>query len=75
MKFESVDDEGGKKSPDANRWVCPVSRKELGPGTKAVYIVPCGHAFAETAVREVGDSHTGCLTVSLHSLDDVRGLD
>ncbi|KAL8835709.1 MAG: hypothetical protein Q9170_003211 [Blastenia crenularia] len=33
--------------------VCPVSRKRLGPGVKAVYLVPCGHAFAESAVREM----------------------
>ncbi|CAZ81621.1 unnamed protein product [Tuber melanosporum] len=35
--------------------ICPVSRKELGPGTKAVYLVPCGHAFSESAVKEVGE--------------------
>ncbi|KAI1490916.1 Rtf2 RING-finger-domain-containing protein [Biscogniauxia mediterranea] len=32
---------------------CPVSMKELGAATKAVYIVPCGHVFAEVAMREV----------------------
>jgi len=41
--------------------ICPVSRKELGPGTKAVYLVPCGHAFSESAVKEVGGG--GCLKV------------
>ncbi|RPA99943.1 DUF602-domain-containing protein [Choiromyces venosus 120613-1] len=35
--------------------LCPVSRKELGPGAKAVYLVPCGHAFSESAVKEVGE--------------------
>ncbi|KAL8745341.1 MAG: hypothetical protein Q9184_007886 [Pyrenodesmia sp. 2 TL-2023] len=35
------------------RLVCPVSGKRLGPGVKAVYLVPCGHAFAESAVREM----------------------
>ncbi|CUS11305.1 unnamed protein product [Tuber aestivum] len=35
--------------------ICPVSRKELGPGVKAVYLVPCGHAFSESAVKEVGE--------------------
>ncbi|KAI4098344.1 MAG: hypothetical protein LQ339_006495 [Xanthoria mediterranea] len=35
------------------RLVCPVTGKRLGPGVKAVYLVPCGHAFAETAVREM----------------------
>ncbi|CRG89791.1 Protein RTF2 homolog [Talaromyces islandicus] len=35
------------------KWVCPVTRKQLGPGVRAVYIVPCGHVFAEEAVREM----------------------
>ncbi|KAF3905343.1 hypothetical protein AA313_de0205865 [Arthrobotrys entomopaga] len=34
-------------------WVCPITRKELGPGSHAVYLIPCGHAFAEAAVREI----------------------
>lgn len=41
---------------------CPVSMKELGAATKAVYIVPCGHVFAEVAMREVlaaTDAETG----------------
>ncbi|KAG9248795.1 Rtf2 RING-finger-domain-containing protein [Calycina marina] len=33
--------------------VCPITSKELGPNTKAVYLVPCGHAYSEVAVREV----------------------
>lgn len=33
--------------------ICPVTSKELGPSTKAVYLVPCGHAFSEVAIREV----------------------
>ncbi|KAF9740221.1 hypothetical protein PMIN03_006845 [Paraphaeosphaeria minitans] len=35
------------------RWVCPVTRVEMGPQAKAVYVVPCGHAFAGSVVREV----------------------
>lgn len=43
------------------KWVCPVTSKELGPTTKAVYLVPCGHAFSEAAVREVkGDVCVEC---------------
>lgn len=34
-------------------WVCPITGKELGPGTHSVYLVPCGHAFAEAAVKEI----------------------
>jgi hypothetical protein len=32
-------------------WACPVSLKELGPATKAVYLVPCGHVFADAAIK------------------------
>ncbi|EFX00092.1 duf602 domain containing protein [Grosmannia clavigera kw1407] len=34
-------------------WQCPVTLKELGSNTKAVYIVPCGHVFAEAAVDKI----------------------
>lgn len=34
--------------------VCPITGKELGVGVKAVYLVPCGHAFSQEAVREMG---------------------
>lgn len=33
--------------------VCPITSKELGPSTKSVYLVPCGHAFSEVAIKEV----------------------
>jgi len=33
--------------------ICPITSKELGPKTKSVYLVPCGHAFSEVAIREV----------------------
>jgi len=33
--------------------ICPITSKELGPSTKSVYLVPCGHAFSEVAIREV----------------------
>ncbi|KAH8586164.1 Rtf2 RING-finger-domain-containing protein [Bisporella sp. PMI_857] len=33
--------------------ICPITSKELGPSTKAVYLVPCGHAFSEAAIREL----------------------
>jgi hypothetical protein len=40
---------------------CPITSKELGPTTKAVYLVPCGHAFSEVAIREVaGDTCVEC---------------
>lgn len=44
IKFES-----GEKE----EWKCPVTGMKLGPGAKACYIVPCGHAFSGSAVREI----------------------
>jgi len=41
-------------------WKCPVTGDRLGPGSKAVYIVPCGHAFSGAAIKEV--SGEKCLT-------------
>lgn len=32
---------------------CPLSMKELGASTRAVYIVPCGHVFSEVVVKEL----------------------
>ena len=37
----------------SQRWVCPVTGKPLGPGTRAVYLVPCGHAFGEAVFKEM----------------------
>lgn len=66
LKFE-VDTESDATKGNGERWICPVTTKQLGPTVKSVYIVPCGHVFAEEAVREMkGDT---CLQVSilLHS--------
>lgn len=48
-------DEEGKVEGGAEKWVCPVTRVEMGPRSGAVYVVPCGHAFAGSVVREVKD--------------------
>lgn len=57
VKLELEEALAAKSTRGANgrseRWVCPVTRQELGPGSKAVYIVPCGHAFSGSAVKEV----------------------
>ena len=51
-----LEGEGGSQ-----RWICPVTGKQLGPGTRAAYLVPCGHTFGETVFREMpGDV---CLVV------------
>ena len=46
---------------DSQRWVCPVTGKALGPGARAVYLVPCGHAFGEAVFKEM--SGDVCLLV------------
>ena len=50
VKLEMQVGEGGAGKDGV--WVCPVSMKELGPATKSVYLVPCGHVFAEVAIKE-----------------------
>ncbi|KAL6852271.1 Replication termination factor 2 [Amphichorda felina] len=42
-----------KFSKAGDKWACPISMKEMGPSTKAVYLVPCGHVFAEVAIKEI----------------------
>ncbi|KAE8453628.1 hypothetical protein EG329_009139 [Mollisiaceae sp. DMI_Dod_QoI] len=55
VKFTSV-----KEGREEKR-ICPITTKELGPHTKAVYLVPCGHAFSEVAIKEVkGDACVEC---------------
>lgn len=49
VHFEDTQDEETKQS----RWVCPITSKQLGPNVKAVYIVPCGHAFSQEAIKEM----------------------
>lgn len=38
---------------NGDKWTCPISMKEMGPAVKAVYLVPCGHVFAEVAIKEI----------------------
>ncbi|KAL8692878.1 MAG: hypothetical protein Q9218_002171 [Villophora microphyllina] len=55
------DHENGTKRSTELRLVCPVTGKRLGPGVKAVYLVPCGHAFTDGAVKEMaGDQCLEC---------------
>ena len=62
VKFQAESDGGHDESrKSATGWVCPITNKPLGPGVKAVYLVPCGHAFAETALKEL--SAEACLQV------------
>jgi len=34
-------------------WKCPITSDILGQGSKAAYLVPCGHAFSGSAIKEV----------------------
>ncbi|KAF2431166.1 DUF602-domain-containing protein [Tothia fuscella] len=58
VKFE--EDVQGDELRNANgsmaqKWICSITNKRLGPGSKAVYLVPCGHAFSGAAIKEVAD--------------------
>lgn len=57
VKFQVEKSDSGK----GERRVCPITSKELGPHTKAIYLIPCGHAFSESAIKEVaGDTCLQC---------------
>jgi hypothetical protein len=72
VKFE-VDTEATSKANGSSAreaWVCPITGDKLGPGSKAVYLVPCGHAFLGSAIKEV--SGEKCLTCeSKYASNDV----
>ncbi|KAF2633930.1 DUF602-domain-containing protein [Macroventuria anomochaeta] len=56
VRFEVGKEETKEGSGSSENWVCSITGRELGPGAKAVYIVPCGHAFAGSVVKEVAGS-------------------
>lgn len=65
IKFE-VEPEASGKANEGGRevWKCPVTGDRLGPGSKAVYLVPCGHVFSGAAIKEVsGEKCVTCDTV------------
>lgn len=64
VKFHAEEASEKKVNGDSReRWLCPITNKVLGAGVKAVYVVPCGHAFAELALKEI--SETKCLQVRI----------
>jgi len=81
VKFQTGKDEVTKHE----KRICPITSKELGPTTKSVYLVPCGHAFAEVAIREVaGDVCMQCnepyapenvITILPAAKEDITRLD
>ena len=60
VSADSQDNKDTIKKSKKSLWKCPVTGDRLGPGSKAVYIVPCGHAFSGAAIKEV--SGEKCLT-------------
>ncbi|KAI4692935.1 uncharacterized protein J4E88_001305 [Alternaria novae-zelandiae] len=61
VKFEIEEKDGGEVQKTlGEKWKCPITGERLGPGSKAVYVVPCGHAFAGSVVKEVAER--ACLT-------------
>ena len=69
VKFEADDDASSDSALDKESktkskkpaWKCPVTGDRLGPGSKAAYIVPCGHAFSGAAIKEVsGEKCLAC---------------
>jgi hypothetical protein len=62
VQFEiaAASDADGETKARGEKWTCPITGRALGPGAKAVYLVPCGHAFAGSVVKEVAGSV--CLT-------------
>lgn len=66
VKFQ-VEDVTGSNQPipsSSLKWVCPITKKRLGPGVKAVYLVPCGHAFLASVVKEMPGEN--CLQVRIY---------
>lgn len=53
---EIIFEEEYDEKKNADKWICPVTSKELGPSVKAVYLVPCGHAFSSEAIKEMKSS-------------------
>ncbi|KAF4446896.1 hypothetical protein F53441_9527 [Fusarium austroafricanum] len=74
-----------KVSKNGDKWVCPISMKELGPAVKSVYLVPCGHVFADVAMKEIqektcpecsaGFSEDNIITVVANSNKDIERLE
>lgn len=54
VKFEVDGDADAEEKRERACWICPITRKAFGSTVRAVYLVPCGHAFSEEAVREAG---------------------
>lgn len=56
VKFELDIDATANEKAKYEVWKCPITNSRLGPGSKAAYLVPCGHAFSGAALKEVSSS-------------------
>jgi hypothetical protein len=56
FEVEGGNEPNGNGTKHSQHWICSITNERLGPGSKAVYIVPCGHAFSAAAVKEVSDN-------------------
>lgn len=70
IEKEIDSEQNGGRIPKGEKWICPITNKALGPGVKAVYLVPCGHAFSEGAIKEI--SGQNCLQVSSYSISSLN---
>lgn len=62
--------EGGPES-----WICPASQEpilEASKGSKFIYLVPCGHVFAESAYKVL--NFTQCFVCDASPLDKENGV-
>jgi hypothetical protein len=58
VKFDT---DSNAEKDSKNPWKCPITGERLGPAVQAVYLVPCGHAFSSTAIKEVsGERCVSC---------------
>jgi hypothetical protein len=65
VKFEVETDDLLK----TEKWLCPVTGKELGVNVKACYLVPCGHAFSLEAVKMMGSRECSVCNESYEERD------
>lgn len=57
----------------AEIWKCPITAAVLGPGSKAVYLVPCGHAFSGAAIKEVAKGFSAAVVVGNNGVKREKG--
>ena len=59
VRFQTATARDGDTSNKKQSWTCPITNDILGPGSKAAYVVPCGHAFSGGAIKEITSTSEG----------------